>query len=71
MTERRLLPLLSSPATRHGSRSLMTCKFRCGNACDHPEPNSSGNTHIGEILAAAISRRSSSRAVLQGPQHWL
>ena len=24
---------------RHGSRSRMTCFFRCGNACDHPEPN--------------------------------
>ncbi|MDQ3481633.1 MAG: PhoX family phosphatase [Actinomycetota bacterium] len=63
MTERRLLPVLTAPpTTRHGSRSLMTCKFRCGNACDHREPNTSDNTHIGEILAAAITRRS----ILQG-----
>ncbi len=63
MTERRqLLPLLDSRVSRHGSRSLMTCKFRCGNACDHREPNLSANPHIGEILAATISRRS----ILQG-----
>ena len=37
--DRRVLPL--TPTTRHGSRSLMTCFFRCGNACDHPEPNRS------------------------------
>jgi secreted PhoX family phosphatase len=51
-----LLPLtvLSGP---HGSRSFMTCQYRCGNACDHPEPNVSGNQHIGEVLRAAISRR--------------
>ena len=35
----------------------MTCQYRCNNACDHPEPNVSGNPHIGEILRAAVSRR--------------
>jgi hypothetical protein len=34
-----MLPLL--PTTRHGSRSAMTCRYRCGNACDHPMPNTS------------------------------
>jgi secreted PhoX family phosphatase len=36
----------------------MTCQYRCGNACDHPEPNVSGNPHMGEILRSAVSRRS-------------
>jgi hypothetical protein len=42
----------------HGSRSAKTCQYRCGNACDHPEPNVSGNPHIGDVIRAAISRRS-------------
>jgi len=36
----------------------MTCTFRCGNACDHPEPNTSGNHHIRELLERAVARRS-------------
>ncbi len=55
MPELRLLPTFNQP---HGNRSAMTCKYRCNNACDHPEPNQSGNPHIGDILAATISRRS-------------
>lgn len=50
-------PLPLVPSVRHGSRSLMTCHFRCGNACDQPEPNQSGNPHIGDVVARAISRR--------------
>ena len=48
------LPLLP----RHGSRSRMTCEFRCGNACDHPVPNRSDNPYFGDIVASALSRRS-------------
>ena len=55
MTTRRLLPLVSQ--FRHGSRSFKTCEYKCGNACDHPEPNTSGNPHIQSVLAQAISRR--------------
>ena len=40
----------------------MTCFFRCGNACDHPEPNRSDNGHIQEEIATALQRR----AVLKG-----
>ncbi|GAB2767243.1 PhoX family phosphatase [Nocardioides salsibiostraticola] len=47
----------TSPTTRHGSRSLMTCFFRCGNACDHPEPNRSENGHIQDEIAVALNRR--------------
>ena len=54
MSELRLLPIIEN---RHGNRSMMTCKFRCNNACDHPEPNQSGNPYIGDVLASAISRR--------------
>jgi len=43
---------------QRGSRSRMTCQYRCGNACDHPEPNLSGNTHIQDVLAEAVARRS-------------
>ena len=48
------LPLIGS----HGGRSKMTCTYRCGNACDQPEPNTSGNEHIGEVLQRAVARRS-------------
>ncbi|MBA2638900.1 MAG: PhoX family phosphatase [Nocardioidaceae bacterium] len=55
MSPRQLLPLAPDP---HASRSRMTCRFRCGNACDHPEPNLSGNTHIQDLLTHAVARRS-------------
>ncbi len=58
--DRRSLPLV--PTTRHGSRSLMTCFFRCGNACDHPEPNRTQHGHIQDEIASALERR----AVLKG-----
>ncbi|ADD40261.1 PhoX family protein [Stackebrandtia nassauensis] len=55
---RRQLPLLNS-GTRHANRSNMTCRFRCGNACDHPAPNRSLNTYFGDLFA---SRRNVLRA---------
>jgi len=57
----RLLPLINATGP-HGSRSAMTCKYRCGNACDHPEPNTSGNEHIHDVLRTAVARR----ALLKG-----
>ncbi|MGN9774715.1 PhoX family protein [Micromonospora sp. H33] len=56
----RLLPLLGS--TRHGSRDAMTCLYRCGNACDHPVPNTSDNAYFGELVDAEVSRRGVVRA---------
>ncbi|TDC72176.1 PhoX family phosphatase [Micromonospora sp. KC606] len=56
----RLLPLLGTP--RHGSRDAMTCLYRCGNACDHPVPNSSDNAYFGDIVSAEVSRRGVVRA---------
>ncbi|MCM0621881.1 PhoX family protein [Nocardioides bruguierae] len=55
---RRLLSITPTGTTRHGSRDLMTCKFKCGNACDHPVPNRSGNAHIGAEVTKVIARRS-------------
>lgn len=51
-----LLPLLTGAP--HGSRSAMTCHYRCGNACDYPEPNTTDNEHISSLVERAISRRS-------------
>jgi secreted PhoX family phosphatase len=57
--ERRLLPLLPLDSSGpHGSRSAMTCHYRCGNACDHPEPNTSGNQTMRDLVEATIARRS-------------
>ncbi|MFE9691684.1 PhoX family protein [Micromonospora sp. NPDC005806] len=56
----RLLPLLG--ATRHGARDAMTCQYRCGNACDHPVPNSSANPYFGDLVQAQVSRRGVVRA---------
>ncbi|TYC00819.1 PhoX family phosphatase [Micromonospora sp. WP24] len=56
----RLLPLLG--ATRHGSRDAMTCLYRCGNACDHPVPNTSENEYFGDVVNAEVSRRGVVRA---------
>ncbi|GGD26618.1 PhoX family protein [Nocardioides daphniae] len=46
----------------HGSRSAMTCAFRCGNACDMPIPNVSGNEEFHDVVGRAMARRQ----VLQG-----
>jgi hypothetical protein len=56
VTPPRLLPLLGP--NRHGSRSYKTCEYKCGNQCDHPEPNQSGNPHFRDVLEQTISRRS-------------
>ncbi|MFD6417335.1 PhoX family protein [Streptomyces sp. NPDC060194] len=53
---RKLLPLLSSPHA--GGRSALTCRYRCGDACFHEIPNTSGNEYAGDIIARAVSRRS-------------
>ena len=52
---RALLPLISTGP--HGSRSAMTCLYRCGNACDHPEPNPTDNETMRSLVERAIARR--------------
>ncbi|ANH40233.1 hypothetical protein I601_3834 [Nocardioides dokdonensis FR1436] len=54
---RALLPLTPT-GTRHGGRSFMTCRYRCGNACDHPEPNRTGHGHVQDEITRAVARRS-------------
>ena len=56
MSRRPLLPL--SPAGQHGSRSAMTCQFRCGSACDRPEPNPTDNPTFRSVVEASLARRS-------------
>ncbi|MEV6342659.1 PhoX family phosphatase [Actinoplanes sp. NPDC051851] len=58
---RRFLPLLGHSG---GSRDAMTCLYRCGNACDHPAPNHSGNDYLGDIVA--LSRRGVMKAGAAG-----
>jgi secreted PhoX family phosphatase len=53
---RRLLPLL--PTTRHGSRSHLTCLYRCGNACDQPIPNPTDHPTFHQVAQQALARRS-------------
>jgi secreted PhoX family phosphatase len=36
----------------------MTCYYRCGNACDHPEPNTSDHQTMRELVEASLARRS-------------
>jgi secreted PhoX family phosphatase len=55
---RRLLPLVG----HNGGRSRVTCRFRCGDACFHEAPNTSGNAYFGDVFAAALSRRNLLRA---------
>ncbi|MCZ2836603.1 PhoX family protein [Modestobacter sp. VKM Ac-2985] len=61
---RLLLPLLSS--VRHGSRSHATCHYKCGNACDTPVPNTTGNPTIGAVVEGAFSRRTMLKAAGAG-----
>src|SRR5687768_10483393 len=54
----RSLPITPvGPQTRHGSRSHLTCFFRCGNACDRPEPNPTSHPHIRDEISKAMQRR--------------
>ncbi len=39
------------------SRSSITCKYKCANACFHPVPNESDNEYFGDVVKAAMSRR--------------
>jgi hypothetical protein len=57
---RRPLPLVTPGPTTgpHGSRSHMTCRYKCGNACDLPVPNTSANEHVRDVITTALARRS-------------
>jgi uncharacterized protein len=65
---RRLLPLqvtrpvLPMHGRTRGSRSALTCHWKCDDACAKPAANTSGNPYFRDVVAAAVSRR----AVLAG-----
>ncbi len=45
---------------RHDGRSArqrITCRYRCGDACAHPAPNTSDNEYFGDIARRVMSRR--------------
>jgi secreted PhoX family phosphatase len=60
----RLLPLLGPSG--HRGRDAMTCLYRCGNACDHPVPNTSANEYLGDVVNRGMSRRGVVRAGAAG-----
>ena len=39
------------------SRQRITCRFKCGEACFHPAPNTSENEYFGDVVRQAMSRR--------------
>lgn len=55
----KLLPIIGSPSPSPcaSGRAAMTCRFRCGDACAHDEPNTSSNEYFGDIVARSVSRR--------------
>ena len=55
----RSLPLLP---VHHTGRSVLTCTYRCANACAHEAPNTSRNEYFGDVLASMASRRGVLRA---------
>jgi len=65
---RSLLPLtpIAREGVRHGSRSYMTCLFKCGNACDHEVPNPTDNETIRQVVETAVGRRSVLRGTAVG-----
>jgi secreted PhoX family phosphatase len=38
-------------------RSAITCKNRCGDACAHEAPNTSGNAYFGDVVGEVVRRR--------------
>jgi secreted PhoX family phosphatase len=53
------LPLLPTGRSRpRGSRQLLTCRYRCGDACAHGASNSTDNPTFRDVLQRAVSRRS-------------
>ena len=44
------------------SRQHVTCRYKCGDACSKPVPNTSDNEYFGDIVRRSISRRNALRA---------
>ncbi|KUL33542.1 PhoX family protein [Streptomyces regalis] len=57
------LPIIRTNSDSHpGGRSALTCRFRCGDACFHEVPNTTTNPYVGDVIADAVSRRTTLRA---------
>ncbi len=61
---RPLLPLTASGP--HGSRSSVTCHYRCGDACARPEANPTSHESMRDLVERSIARRSVLAAVAVG-----
>lgn len=58
-----LLPLnLFVSHDGRSSRQHVTCRYKCGDACSQPAPNTSDNAYFGDVVRQAMSRRSMLRA---------
>lgn len=44
------------------SRQHVTCRYRCGDACSYPAPNTSDNEYFGDIVRNTLSRRAALKA---------
>ncbi len=44
------------------ARQRITCRYRCGDACAHPAPNTSDNPYFGDLVRETVSRRSALKA---------
>ena len=44
----------------------MTCLMRCGNACDHAEPNRTDHAHVQDEIAKVVGRRGLLQSALLG-----
>lgn len=57
------LPIIRTNSdSHHANRSALTCRFRCGDACFHEVPNTTTNPYVGDVIADAVSRRTTLRA---------
>lgn len=53
------LPLLPHFSAK---RSLVTCRYRCGNQCAHEPSNTSSNTYFGDLVERVLTRRGALKA---------
>lgn len=68
--DRRMLPVIDRARSLPGraaaqlrpGRQGLTCRYRCGDACSKPEPNTSSNGYFGDLLQTVLDRRGVLRA---------
>jgi uncharacterized protein len=45
------------PTTNSFGRAAVTCRYKCGDACTHDAPNTSGNQYFGDVVREVLDRR--------------